>query len=442
MPVKIALISSRIDPAGRNIRSHIESLIESSHAPAQPHQFEFLETEGRLINEDHIDRRTDADLIFFLSRHASERPQPVLTVHVSGNFHEAALGGKEGSLPPAAPEWMHALLRELSLRAPPAYRVSYESTHHGPTELQTPSLFVEIGSTEKEWNDPDAGAAVAMSVLSARPVDVIRLIGFGGTHYAQRQTDIAGKSRGAFGHIAPGREVPTLDNRLIREMQQKTRAVAAYIDRKALASAEIVCLEKKLQETGLILLRESDLTAIADLPWETYLQIRRMAEQVDRSSECHIHRMKCDMIPEFFELHEELLTEALKANEAAFVAGLDKIPVVHISTPKKAILPLFITGSGERAQVLHDLITLCVKTISHKETIEIAGDQLSIYKSRFDPIIARELGVTEGPLCGELMNGHEIRIGDRFITPAMVRKTMVKKIRIPGLENVTYEVNR
>lgn len=442
MSVKIALISSRIDPAGRNIRSHIEQLIDRGEAPLQAHQFALMEVEGRLIFEDFIDRKTDADLIFFLSRHASARPQPVLTVHVSGNFHEASLGGKEGSLPPAAPEWMHALLRELSLRAPPGYRVSYECTHHGPTELQVPSLFVEIGSTEIEWNDPDAGAAVAMSVLSASPVDVIRLIGFGGTHYAQRQTEIAGKSRGAFGHIAPGREVPALDIRLIREMQQKTGAVAAYIDRKALSSAEIVYLEDHLQDTGLIQLRESDLTSIADLPWETYLRIRRMAEQSDPGAMCHFHLVNREMAPEWFEFHEELLTEALKADEAAVVAGLDKIPVVHISTPKKAILPRFITGSDEHAQVLDDLITLCVKTISHKESIEIAGDQLSINKSRFDPIIARELGVTEGPLCGKLIQGHEIRIGDRVITPAMVRKTIVKKIRIPGLEKITHEVNR
>jgi hypothetical protein len=163
---------------------------------------------------------------------------------------------------------------------------------------------------------------------------------------------------------------------------------------------------------------------------------------VDPDAVCHIHRMSRDMAPEWVTLHEELLIEALKADEAALVTGLDEIPAVHISTPKKTILSRFITGSGERTQVLDDLITLCVKTISHKESIEIAGDQLSIYKSRFDPIIARELGVTEGPLCGKLMHGHEIRIGDRVITPAMVRKTMVKKIRIPGLENVTYEVNR
>lgn len=435
--MKIALVHSLLDPAGRNIRHHIDSMIGQGIAPAQPHRFTFLETEDRLIFAERIDRKTDADVLFFLSRHASARPTPVLTVHVSGNLFEAALGGTAGSLPPAAPGWMHALIRELCTRAPPGYRVSYESTHHGPTGLQIPSLFVEIGSTEREWNDPAAGEAVAMSVLSARPGEVIPLIGFGGTHYAQRQTDIAIKSRGAFGHIAPAREVPRLDSRLVRTMQEQTRAKAAYIDRKSLAGPDLVRIEGIIRDTGLIILRESDLTSIGDLPWETYLRIRQMAATVDPAAGCHIDGVKKDIAdPVFCKVPEDLFVEALKADEAAFLAGLSSIPVVHISTPKKAILPVFITEGGEAARVLHDLITLSVKTISHKERIKIVGDLLSIYKYRFDPIMARELGVTEGPLWGELMQGREIRVGDRVITPAMVRTTTEKKIRIPGLENV------
>ena len=35
----------------------------------------------------------------------------------------------------------------------------------------------------------------------------VPLIGFGGTHYATRETEIALTSRGAFGHIAHTREV-------------------------------------------------------------------------------------------------------------------------------------------------------------------------------------------------------------------------------------------
>ena len=40
-----------------------------------------------------------------------------------------------------------------------------------------------------------------------RPVNPVPLIGFGGTHYATRETEIALTSRGAFGHIAHTREI-------------------------------------------------------------------------------------------------------------------------------------------------------------------------------------------------------------------------------------------
>lgn len=440
--MKVALISSRNDPAGKNIRSHIEQITDSGIPVPSVHRFELIEVEGRLIEQDQIDRKVDADTICFLSQHASEKPEPVLTVHVSGNFTHAQLGGRAGTLPPAAPGWMHAVLRGLSFRAPAGYRVSYESTHHGPTDLETPSFFVEIGSTEDEWVDETAGAAVAESVISADPLDTIDLIGFGGTHYCQRQTQIALTSRGAFGHIAPSRVVPNLGVKQIRRMQEQTGAVAAYIDRKALSTTEITRLEQILRELGLIRLWERDLASIGELPWDTYRIITAMALSVEPVATCHIHRMRKEQVPEFCEIHPDLLDEARKADEKALLTAFDLLPIAHISTPERSILPIFIAGRAERSQVLHDLITLCVTIISNKEKIAIEGDQLTIHKTRFDPLKARELGVIEGPLCGDLIKGHDVRIGDRVITPEMVRKTMVKKIQIPGLENVSYEVNR
>jgi D-aminoacyl-tRNA deacylase len=440
--VNIALINSCNDPAGKNIRSHIEQIIDSGKPIRGAHHIELVEVEGRLIEQDRIDRKVDADTICFLSRHVSQKPEPVLTVHVSGNFSHASLGGRPGILPPAAPGWMHAVLRGLSCHAPAGYRVSYESTHHGPTELETPSFFVEIGSTEDEWIDEAAGEAVAESVINAEPVDTIDLIGLGGTHYCQRQTQIALTTRGAFGHIAPSRVIPDLGIEQVRRMQEQTGAVAAYIDRKALSTMEIRRLEQILTNLGITRLWERDLASIGDLSWSTFRVIIEMALSVESSATCHIHRMRREQDPEFFEINRELLDEARKADEQALLMAFEPLPFAHISTPKRSILPIFITGSAERSQVLHDLITLCVTIISYKEKIAIEGDQLTIHKKRFDPLKARELGVTEGPLCGDLMKGHEVRIGDRVIVPEMVQKTMVKKIRIPGLENVTYEVNR
>ncbi len=195
---------------GRPRRRHIEALLDrpSEELPGTDGRtYEFHEIQGRLIHADKVDAGLDADLLIFLSRHASVNPVPVLTVHVTGNLREAELGGSPRSLPPAAPAMMQAVLREIFVNRPAGYRVSYEVTHHGPTDLETPSFFVEIGSTEKEWGDEEAGRAIARGILGATPTDAIPLVGFGGNHYAARQTEIALSSRGAFGHIAHSREV-------------------------------------------------------------------------------------------------------------------------------------------------------------------------------------------------------------------------------------------
>mgnify|MGYP001136811958 CR=1 FL=1 len=66
---------------------------------------------------------------------------------------------------------MHALINRLIIHAPEGYEVMYEATHHGPTDIPLPSCFIELGSTEKEWNDRIAARAVAQAVLDALLMD-------------------------------------------------------------------------------------------------------------------------------------------------------------------------------------------------------------------------------------------------------------------------------
>ena len=153
--MKVALINSRQDKAGVNIRHHIEQLLDTIVPGGDlDRTYDFYDVAERLIHAEHIDTQIDADLLIFLSRHYSANPVPVLTVHVTGNFGAADVGGTPRTLAPAAPAMMQATLRELRKHCPEGYRVSYEVTHHGPTGLSHPSFFVEIGSTEKEWTDP------------------------------------------------------------------------------------------------------------------------------------------------------------------------------------------------------------------------------------------------------------------------------------------------
>ncbi len=436
--MKIALISSLTDPGGTTIHDCLDDLTGKSPSSAFPlfrHEVVSHRVGERLIYQDYLDRDLDADLIVFLSRHSSVNPVPVLTVHVTGNLSAADFGGLPGSLPPASPAWMHAVLRNLASRAPPGYRVAYEVTHHGPSELATPSLFVEVGSTEKEWRDTIAGYAVAESVLYADPGEVIPLVGFGGTHYATRQTEIALTSRGAFGHIAHSREVGALTGDTVRRMAEQTGAVAAYIDKKSLNSGEISRLEGMLGEIPLIRLTEKDLVNMGALSFPHYLEMRSIALEYSPGARLHLHRFEEDGPPAVVTVPEPLLIEAANTGGKEWTIALENMPVAHISTPKKPLLPSFITTEGNYARVLHDLISLCVATISKDQDLAVDGEDLLIRRRRLDPRKTRELGIPQGPMLGELMKGSPVRIGETIITPDMVITCEEKKIHIPGLRN-------
>ena len=327
-------------------------------------------------------------------------------------------------------------LGNLSRHAPPGYRVSYEATHHGPTEISTPSLFVEVGSTDKEWRDPVAGTAVAMSVLESSPGECIPLIGLGGTHYARRETEISLNSRGAFGHIAPSREIPSIDPGMIRQMAEKSGAVAAFIDKKALRSDEIRSIEDALLSCGLVRLNESDLFNFGDLTWEQFRAVLDLAFEVDPDCRPNLHRPKRGT-PVILRFSSGLLEEAQKADQKALFEGISAIPLVYLQSPSGSILPQFIITEENPREILNALISLCVTLIRKEQEISIAGDHLTIRKIRFDPRKAQELGVPKGPLYGELMKGRTIRVNGRIITPEMVQASTERTIHIPGLESYT-----
>jgi D-aminoacyl-tRNA deacylase len=435
--VRIALVHSRQDPGGRTIREHIDRLLSASRIgrfPLEEHDLSFHQTEGRLIEQDRLDRALSADLIIFLSRHASVDPTPVLTTHVTGNIGNADLGGEPGAVAVAAPDWMHAVLCGLSRHAPKGYRVSYEVTHHGPSELCTPSLFVEIGSTEKEWRDGRAGDAVARSVLGASPENVIAVLGIGGTHYARRETEIALRSRAAFGHIVHSRDTGLVGQAMLACLMEKSRAEAVYIDKKALNAGEAARLAEIIDSGGFLRLTETGLLQMKHLSLETWLAIRDMARITDPHAEIISIGPAREGVPRLIKLPPDLVREAFRADAAGLKEGLLQLPIVALSSRETPVMPLFITTEEDPSGVLNDLISLCVTLISRGENTAIEGDLLIIRKSRFDPSAARKLGVPEGPLFGELMKGRAITVNGREITPAMVCISNTNYIRIPGKE--------
>ncbi len=485
--MKIAIINSKTDIAGCNIRKHLlkrlgkEAIGESETVAFKSHTLLFLQAEDRLIYEKGLDERTDCDLIMFISRHTSRNPTPALTVHATGNYGKAMLGGNDRELATAAPAMMHAVLNAMNRRLKEAkaaaakddtadetagtdvtdeeaqddigrYRLSYEVTHHGPTDLRTPSLFVEIGSTIDEWQDDAAGELVAGAVLDALSMDndtlndVIRLIGLGGTHYAARQTDISLDSKGAFGHIAHTREIAGITAESIEHMIEKTSADAAYIDRKALNAQELKRLESVFKESryaDIPILPEGEIKEIKDISWENCVKIRRFVSEKFPKLNCRIFALTdtesdskkhAEKTPVIIGIEPELVAEAYKADPKGTVDRMESMKLAALFSKNGILEPAFITYEEFGEQTINDLISLCVKILHKESGTVIEGDTLILKKVRFDPAKATELGVPKGPSFGKLAAGFEINLNGKTITPEMVSNQITKVIRIKGLE--------
>ena len=155
--VKTVIVSSLNDSAGTNIR---DRLLESYPFKATDGQFDSspvyswndkIIVSGRkdIAFVDHLDETFGDCRYVFLSRHVAESGIPSLTAHFTGNFGAAAFGGNPGEIARYSPRMLKNYLIELnSLRneIPDYYNVTLEATHHGPTSLQSPIMFVELGS--------------------------------------------------------------------------------------------------------------------------------------------------------------------------------------------------------------------------------------------------------------------------------------------------------
>lgn len=431
------LISSKQDPAGIRIHREIYRLLEET--PALAENLEHLEVPERLIYLDGPSLPKTADRILFLSRHSSKQPRRVLTVHVTGNFGTADFGGEDKTLTPAATPLMYVLIRELLHHAPEGYEVMYEATHHGPTNIILPSCFVEIGSSEEEWNDPEGTAAVARAVLKALKrdaSDMIPLVGFGGTHYTQRQTEIALTTRGGFGHIMPTRDICNLSCDIFRQMTLFSKVSALYIDGKSVSKQEERLILDLAMKEDIPVIGQGELQRIGSMPFSDYLTVRDLARSLVPGCSIILHGLHEVPDPVIISIPEQLLDEVIRTSYDEFIAALDRISVVRLTGKGRACHAQFITRADKGSTITEELIHLCVKLLQSRDDCSFDGETLVIRKKRFDPGKAKELGVPAGPIFGELMAGKTVKIKGTEISAEMVMTITEKRISIPVRQGI------
>jgi len=443
----IDILNSSIDPAGKNIRSAIDRLIEENGEKSFPlfngNEITFHTIDERIINAKKTAVNPEADLVIVVSRHSSVNPVPVLTVHPAGNYGIAQLGGNDYELGLAAPEWMKSILQNHARFVPEGYRVSYEITHHGPTDFPMPFFFVEVGSTEKEWNDEAAYTAVAKSVLYANPSSpTIPLIGFGGTHYAVRQTAIGLETKGALGHMMHTRDVAGSTAETVRQMQEKSGpAVAAHVDRKALSKPEIAHIEEVLKSLGIPEITEGELLKLNHISYDLWLRYQKLAGDGVR---LFPHGEITGNNPTRIILPKDFFSAAFGKDDGPLLEYLEQCGgVFHTTNTSGKVLPLFLTDQSKGETIAGGLIALSIQYITRTQDSLVDGDTIILRRKQLDAQKARKLGVPNGPLFGKLNAGEAVLLPDgRTVKPEEVTNVTTTSIKIPGLENITHEINR
>ncbi|MBS3137280.1 hypothetical protein J4232_02495 [Candidatus Woesearchaeota archaeon] len=224
-----------------------------------------------VLDISDLNKYFDPEIYIFPFRHLG-KGLPRLTVHPAGNFRlpqpdsKVPYRGEPHKLAYVHPGYMKLALQhldKLNKERELGYNVSYEVTHHTPTELKAPVMFLEIGDTEQHHNDEKAVQAITDTVLyliNAEPKQSKNCLALGGDHYAERFTRRGLEEEFAFGHFIPYFTFPDVTPEVIELALDKTigGVQCAMLDRKAQGSeADRQKILAVLEKRGIELIKLS-----------------------------------------------------------------------------------------------------------------------------------------------------------------------------------------
>ena len=171
------------------------------------------------------------DILIFASRHRSQAEQPAFLIHTTGNWsEEAEFGGNPHELSHSSAILLKSgflcLIEQAENSSLNNFSLDIEVTHHGPTCLEKPLVFMELGSSAKEWEIKEAGKIVAIAIIETvfKYLELKKkggqqvAIGFGGTHYAPQFKKLILEKNLAISFICPKYFVQNLNKQMIEQM--------------------------------------------------------------------------------------------------------------------------------------------------------------------------------------------------------------------------------
>lgn len=440
----LAVVVSRADEASERIGRHLLESAEWDEREDEKHSDgngggTYYRREGielRTFDDLHIyldgaaAAFDDPELLVFASRHSGDTG-PLLTAHATGNFGPAEYGGGEGSLARAAPNALSAVREALETHAPSGYDVGIECTHHGPSTVGCPSLFVELGSGETQWRDDDGAEAVARAILDLRGVDAHderTVVGFGGGHYAPRFDRVLTGTDWGVGHVAadwgleamgePEESVP-----VVAKAFQSSGTEFALLDGSYPEIASVI------DGLGFETVSETFLRETTGVPLGLVGRIERELRSVDDGL-----RFGVDAVDYGGEFHTETLPSKLLEE----VNGIDPEAVTRIvsetalgyETTENGTLVAGGVALAERSTYRTIVERFASVLESKYDSVETSADELIAEREAFDPTLAEAAGVEEGPDFGRLADGESIEVGGKRVEPDDVRRARTERFPV------------
>lgn len=360
----------------------------------------------------------DPSLVVFASRHSGDTG-PLLSTHFTGNIGPAEFGGEPQTVAEPAPNAARHALTTLETLAPSGYDVTYECTHHGPSSVGAPSLFIEVGSTQSEWSDSAAADAVAQAITALSditPHTKRTLIVIGDGHYAPRATRISQETDWAVGHVVPDwalDDLHTADTTLLETLFRSSRA-----NHVVLADAPPETVDR-IDATGHRIVSETWVRETSGIALDLVTTIEQRLGTVDDGVRFG------DIAPNTTDvtvatLPSEFLDAAHGIDQTATNTAVAGTTVAYTTTDNGArVAPRFaVPTSAGREPVIQAVVDVLSEGY---DSVERTDDGITLTETVFDPSLATDLGVPEGPKFGELASGNAVTIDGDTIEPGAVR---------------------
>ena len=245
--MKIFVVIDKNDTASMNIYDKLineEKIFLESNIKFKNNKTYFYKDSYLIMNDSKSAESEDIDkeieyftsikpeLIIFPTVHRSKSGIPSFSSHVPGNWNIAEAGGSDKKLCVAAESFIKESLIYMKSKDKAKdienFDIIQEATHHGPL-ISVPCMFIEIGSTEKEWTNQNAGRLIASTIihLIENKTEILNknyksFVGIGGPHSCSNFMKIVfNDDELALGHLCPKHSLEYINEHLIEEALEK-----------------------------------------------------------------------------------------------------------------------------------------------------------------------------------------------------------------------------